>query len=275
VDVHESLAVNRTLWDERALAHAASPDYRFAAFAADPAFLSDVVRFDLPRLGDISGARGVHLQCHIGTDTVSLARLGARMTGLDFSDASLVEARRLAAAAKADVDFVESDLYGAVDVLPAHAFDLVYTGIGALCWLPDIERWAQVVATLLAPGGRLFLRDGHPMLLAVDEARTDALVIDYPYVQTAEPLVFDEQGTYVATDHEFVHTLSHSWNHGIGEIMTALLDEGLTITGFVEHNSVPWNALPGQMEQVGGGEWRLADRPERLAHTYTLEAVAR
>lgn len=275
MDARESFAVNRTVWDERAPAHAASPDYGFAAFAADPGFLSDVVHFDVPRLGDIAGLRGVHLQCHIGTDTVSLARLGARMTGLDFSAASLREAGRLAEAAQADVEFVESDVYGALDVLPAHAFDLVYTGIGALCWLPEIRRWAQIVATLLAPGGRLFLREGHPMLWALDEARTDALVVGYPYVETAEPVVFDEPGTYVATDHEFTHTVTHSWNHGLGEIITAVLDEGLSLTRFVEHDSVPWNALPGQMELLEGGEWRLADRPERLAHSYTMEAVAR
>ncbi len=274
MDVNASFAVNRANWDERAPAHAASADYRVAAFADDAAFLSEVVRFDVPRLGDVSGLRGVHLQCHIGTDTVSLARLGAHMTGLDFSPASLAEARRLAAAAHAAVDFVESDVYGAPDVLPAHGFDLVYTGVGALCWLPDVRRWARVVAGLLAPGGRLFLREGHPMLWSLDERRTDALVVDYPYFETRQPLVFDEPETYVETDAVFTHTVSHSWNHGLGEIMTALLDVGLTITRFVEHDSVPWNALPGRMEPLDGGEWRLRDRPERLPHSYTLEAVA-
>src|SRR4051794_11135865 len=147
-------AFNRANWDERAPAHAASADYRVDAFAADPAHLSDVVTFDRPLLGDIGGLRGVHLQCHIGTDTVSLARLGATMTGLDFSPASLAEARRLAAASGTPVDFVESDVYGAPDVLEAGAFDLVYTGVGAIGWLPDIRRWATVVATLLRPSTR-------------------------------------------------------------------------------------------------------------------------
>src|SRR5918911_388421 len=105
-------AVNRASWDERVPAHAASPDYAVDRFVEDPGFLSDVVRFDLPRLGDVAGARGVHLQCHIGTDTISLARLGAQMTGLDFSPASLAQARRIAQLAGADVEFVESDVYG-------------------------------------------------------------------------------------------------------------------------------------------------------------------
>jgi SAM-dependent methyltransferase len=268
-----SLAVNRAHWDERAPAHAASPDYAVDRFATDPDFLSDVVRFDLPRLGDVAGLRGVHLQCHIGTDTVSLARLGARMTGLDFSPAALDLARRLAEAAGSDTDFVESDLYGALDVLPAGGFDLVFTGLGALCWLPDVRRWAQVVAALLRPGGRLFLREGHPMLWALDDKHTGGLLVDYPYFEHTDPLVLDEPGSYVATDAQFTHTANHSWNHGLGEVVTAVLDAGLTLTRLVEHDSVPWPALPGQMVRRDDGEWQLTDRPERLAHSYTLQAV--
>ena len=139
-------ALNRASWDERAPAHAASPDYEVEKFAADPAFLSKVVQFDRPLLGDISGLRGVHLQCHIGTDTISLARLGASMTGVDFSAPAIAAASELAASTGADARFVESDVYGAADVLGAGGFDLVYTGIGALGWLPDIRRWAEIVA---------------------------------------------------------------------------------------------------------------------------------
>jgi SAM-dependent methyltransferase len=134
----------------------------------DPTRLSDVVRFDLPRLGDINGKRGIHLQCHIGTDTISLHRLGATMTGLDFSSESIAIGRRIAADARADVDFVESDVYSAPAVVGG-GFDFVYTGVGALCWLPDIRRWARTVADLLRPGGRLFLREYHPMTWAVDD----------------------------------------------------------------------------------------------------------
>jgi SAM-dependent methyltransferase len=264
--------LNRAVWDERADAHAASTDYGLARFA-DPGHLSHVVRFDQPRLGDVRGLRGVHLQCHLGTDTVSLARLGARMTGLDFSPPALVQARALATTAGVDVDFVESDLYGAVDVLPHQAFDLVYTGIGALCWLPDIRRWADVVATLLAPRGRLFIREGHPMLWALDDERSDALVVRYPYFEVPEPMVFDDDTTYVETDVRFQNTLTHEWNHGLGEVVTALLDNGLVLTGLVEHDSVPWEALPGQMEELPDGEYRLREQPERLPATYTLQAV--
>jgi SAM-dependent methyltransferase len=266
--------VNRRLWDERAGAHARSVDYAFERLVADPAYLSTVVRFDLPLLGDVRGLRGVHLQCHIGTDTISLARLGAQMCGLDFSGASLEQARRLAAATDADATFVQAEVYDAVKELGSEAFEFVYTGIGALCWLPDIERWAAVVAELLMPGGRLFMREGHPMLWALDYGRGDRLLaVEYPYFELSEPLVLESDGTYVETDAAFAHTTTHEWNHGLGEIVTALLRRGFRITGLVEHQSVPWDALPGQMEELPEREFRLADRPWRLAHSYTLQAI--
>ena len=268
--------VNRANWDDRVPAHVASADYAVRRFVSDPAFISDVVRFDLPRLGDVAGLRGVHLQCHIGTDTVSLARLGATMTGLDFSAPAVAAATKLASEAGVNATFVQADLYAAPQVLGRGGFDLVYTGIGALCWLPDVRRWADVVGALLRPGGRLFIRDGHPMLWSLDEERDDdLLVVRYPYFEQAEPLVFDLAGTYVETDAIFEHNVTHEWNHGLGEIITALLDAGLVITGFTEHDSVPYNGLPGKMEQVGDGEWRLADNPARLPHSYTMQAVKR
>jgi SAM-dependent methyltransferase len=266
--------LNRASWDERVPAHAASPDYKVEQFAQDPEFLSQVVRFDLPRLGDISGLRGVHLQCHIGTDTVSLARLGARMSGLDFSGAAIAQAQSFADSLGHEIDFHETDVYDAVAVLGESSFDLVFTGIGALCWLPSIERWAATVAGLLKPGGRLFIREGHPMLWALD-ASPDGITLNYPYFETEAPLVWDEGGTYVETEVKFSHNTTHEWNHGLGEIVTALMDVGFEMTGLVEHDSAPWEALPGKMRLDSEGEWRLTERPERLPATYTLQACLR
>jgi SAM-dependent methyltransferase len=268
--------VNRANWDERVAAHAASPDYAVSRFTDDPSFLSQVVTFDRPRLGDIEGLDGVHLQCHIGTDTVSLARLGARMTGLDFSAPALEQGRSLAAAIGVEVEFVESDLYGAPEALGRERFDLVYTGVGALCWLPDIRRWAEVVASVLRPGGRFFMREGHPVLWSLADPPPDGrLVVEYPYFEQKEPLVWEEGGTYVETDQVFTQVVTHEWNHGLGEIVTALFDAGLQVTGLEEHDSVPWNAFPGLMTDIGGGEFRLTDRPQRLPHSYTLQALRR
>ncbi|HET9719866.1 MAG TPA: class I SAM-dependent methyltransferase [Solirubrobacteraceae bacterium] len=269
----ESLKINLLNWNERVPAHVASPGYAVQRFLEDPEHLSRVVRFDRPRLGDISGLRGVHLQCHIGTDTLSLARLGADMTGLDFSGPALREARRLAERAGARIKYVEAEVYAAMDVLAPGAFDFVYTGIGALCWLPRVRPWARVIAELLRPGGWFFMREGHPVLWSLAERSDDLLVIEHPYFETEAPTVWDEPGTYVETDHVFQSTVTHEWNHGLGEILTALMDSGLQPTMLVEHQSVPWEALPGQMEQDEDSHWRLREGRSRLPLTYTVRAV--
>jgi SAM-dependent methyltransferase len=204
---------------------------------------------------------------------VSLARLGARMIGVDFSPAALERARRLAADAGAAVEFVEAELSDAPTALGGRRFDFVFTGIGALCWLPRIRDWARVVSEVLVPGGWLFMREIHPMLWSLAERDDDLLVVEYPYFELEPPIVWDDAGTYVETDATFEHTLTHEWNHGLGEIVTALLEHGLELTMLVEHDSVPSEALPGRMTRVGGREWQLTLRPWRLPHSYTLRAV--
>ena len=266
--------VNRANWESRVPLHVASAGYGVQRYIDDPTFLSDVVTFDRPRLGDITDKDVVHLQCHIGTDTLSLARLGARVTGLDFSPSALAAARQLAADCQQPVRYVESELYNAPAALGGNRFDIVYTGIGALCWLPDIKRWASVVSALLRPGGRLFIRDGHPMLWALGDERPDGLVtVEYPYFE-GPGITFVEKQTYVDHEGELAEPESIGFNHGIGEILTALLRAGMSISSFEEHDSVPWQALGGDMMEVGDlGEWRLRERPERLAATFTLQAV--
>ena len=285
------LDVNRTNWDSRAPVHAKG--YGIERFLEDPAHIGSVVAFDRPRLGDVTGLDVVHLQCHIGTDTLGLARLGARVTGVDLSPASLDEARSLAQRAGADIEYVRSDVYEAPLALDGRRFDVVYTGIGAICWLPSIHRWAQTVAELLRPGGRLFIRDGHPVLLSAlamsvgDEhadrrqqpwitapgALTPAL--ELPYFEQPEPLVWEDEHSYAGSA-TVAQPRSMEWNHGLGEIVTAVLDAGLELTSLTEHDSTPWDALPGLMvhdEEVG--EYRLRDRPERLPATFTLTARRR
>lgn len=269
------LDTNRANWDDRASAHAARSGlgYGVQRYVEDPALLSDVVRFDRDRLGDITGLRTAHLQCHIGTDTLSLARLGARVTGLDFSPVALAEARMLVAETGDGVDFVESDVYSALAVLQPASFDLVYTGIGALCWLPSIDRWAAVVAGLLAPGGRLFIREGHPILWSMDDRLDDDLHLRFPYFERVEPVEWDDDSTYVATDRPLTATKTYEWNHGLGEIVTALLEAGLNLTMLVEHDSVPWEALPGQMVERADGEFALDARAGVAPLSYTIQAV--
>ena len=287
----EYLEVNRTNWDSRAPVHAAG--YGIDKLLADPHRLSNVVRFDLPRLGDIEGLDVIHLQCHIGTDTLSLARLGARVTGVDLSGVSLDEARSLAKRAGADIEYVQSDVYAAPQALDGRRFDLVYTGIGAICWLPSIRRWARTVADLLRPGGRLFIRDGHPVLNSTLATTVGAEHVDreqqawitgpgeltpsleLPYVEQPDPLVWNDEYTYAGTD-KVAQPRSMEWNHGLGEIVTAVMDAGLELTSLTEHDSVPWDALPGLMVlDEEAGEYRLRDRPQRLPATFTLTARRR
>jgi SAM-dependent methyltransferase len=269
-------ALNLANWEARVPLHLGPGGYDLASFE-DPKYLSGVVRYDLPRLGDIAGLDAVHLQCHIGTDTVSLARLGPRsVIGLDFSPSAIAAATTLAVHAATEVRFVGSDVYDAATVLGAECCDLIYTGIGAICWLPDIHRWADVVATLLRPGGRMFMREGHPMLDTLSDTRPDdLLVVHYPYFETTGT-AFTETGTYGG---EGIVSAPHgvSFNHGLGEVFTALTTAGLTVTALDEHREVPWKALGELMVESAefDGEYVLAQNPERLPLTYTIQARKR
>jgi SAM-dependent methyltransferase len=266
---------NRNWWDQRAAAHAAGPHYNLAEFASDAAYLSPDVRLDRPLLGDLDGVNGVHLQCHIGTDTVSLARLGATMTGIDYSSAAIEQARALAERTRTPVRFVRSDVYAALDVVRPHSFDLVYSSLGSLAYLPSIARWAEVVAGLLRPGGRLHVRETHPVVWALGQGRDsdgDQLVLHGAYFEAGMPVHFDRPDTYASSDRDFATADSFEWNHGLGEIVTGLLAAGLRLTHLVEYDTAPVRSFPG-MERVGEHEFRLVDRPERLPLTYTLQAV--
>jgi SAM-dependent methyltransferase len=267
-------SINVANWESRVPVHTGPGGYDLAAFE-DPGHLSSEVRYDLPRLGRLDDLDVVHLQCHIGTDTVSLARLGARtVAGVDFSPTALQAARALAIRANAAVEFVEADVYDAMTALSGKDFDLVYTGIGAICWLPSIARWAQVVAGLLRPGGRLFMREGHPVLWSLSDPRPDGLlVIEYPYFES-EGTVFTEERTY-AGDGPVTSPDSVGFNHGLAEIFSALSDAGLELTAFAEHREVPWNPLGDAMVPSPDhpGEYALATGGDRMPLTYTLQAA--
>lgn len=272
----ELLAANRANWDDRAPIHAASQDYRLDRFG-DPAVLSGVVEAELETLGDVRGLRVVHLQCHIGTDTLSLARLGAKVTGVDQSAASLAEARRLFGAVGAEGRFVEATVYDAPEAI-GETFDLVYTGTGALNWLPSIDRWAEVVDRLLVPGGRLHVREAHPILWALDNVDVDAaeanerLTLRFPYFETIEPVAFDEDTTYTDGDGRLVNTRTYEWNHGTGEILTAVLDRGLVIEVYREHREIEWAGLP-HLVDAGGGRFAFPPHQRDLVPCmYTLVA---
>ncbi|MEZ5375653.1 MAG: class I SAM-dependent methyltransferase [Acidimicrobiales bacterium] len=235
---------NLANWSDRARVHAASQDYGVDRFATDPEHLSDVVRFDATRIGDLAGLDVAHLQCHIGTDTVSLARLGARVIGLDFSEVAIESARALAAAAGVEAEFVVANVYDASTAI-GRTVDLVYTSVGVINWVADLDRWAAAIAGLLDPGGRFYLRDMHPSLWTFEEI--DGVIA--PHYRTlrasGEPFTFDQALTYTDGDHsQILNTRHHEWFHSFADIINALVGAGLSVTRLEEHAGLDWPIGP-------------------------------
>ena len=254
---------NRAMWDERVPIHVGGRFYDVDGFKAGGETLRE---FELAELGDVSGKDLLHLQCHFGKDTLSWARRGARVTGLDFSAPAIEAARRIAAEAGLEADFVAANVYDAVEALGGRSFDVAYTGLGALNWLPDLARWAEVVAALVRPGGVLYLSEFHPLsdILADDE-----LVVAYPYFHR-EPLSWDEPGTYADLEATTSHNRSFEWIHPLSEAVTVLLDAGFTLELLHEHDYTLFPRWPF-LEQEGPIYRLPADRPA-LPLMYSLRA---
>ncbi len=264
----EQRAANRANWDDRVAGHI--DGYRVDRYIDDPSHMSDIVMFDRERLGDLTGTTALHLQCHIGTDTITLARLGAAVTGIDFAPKAIAAARDIFAKTDTPGRFIVSELYDAPEALDEQ-FDLVYTGVGALNWLADIDGWAGVVDHFVKPGGRLLITEAHPVAWALDQDREDRLlVLDFPYFE-GRMQTWDEDFSYLG-DAKLTATVTHEWNHGLGEIFTALLTRGFIIKTFVEHTVLPWK-MHSWMEESEDGWFRFpADVRDRVPLMYTLVA---
>ncbi|MFB6893989.1 class I SAM-dependent methyltransferase [Kitasatospora sp. NPDC056327] len=265
------LATNRANWDGRVPVHVASEFYDVAGFVEG----GDPMRaFEVDEVGDVTGRTLLHLQCHFGLDTLSWARRGATVTGLDFSGPAVEAATELAGRIGADTArFVVSDVYGAVEALGGRTFDVVYTGMGALCWLPDIARWARTAAALVSPGGFLYLAEFHPF---ADILGDDGRTVEYDYFDR-DATVWDDPSTY--TDGEVpptAPTVTVEWQHGIGEVVSALVAAGLRIEFLHEHDFTLFARFPVLEHDRGyrypAGRPRVplmysirASRPERSA----------
>ena len=234
-----SFAANQSLWDAWTAVHATGDFYDLAAFREGGIRVRE---HEIAAIGDVTGRSLLHLQCHFGIDTLSWARLGARVTGADFSPAAVRLARELAAdLGFPEARFVESNLYD----LPANldgTFEVVYTSRGVLGWLPDIRGWASVVAHFLAPCGTFYITEIHPVAQAfeTDGVAPGELRLAYPYWEHAEPLVFDVQGSYADVSADVGEQKEHGWDHGLGEIVSALIDAGLRIESLEEHPYLEW-----------------------------------
>jgi SAM-dependent methyltransferase len=265
-------AANRANWDERVAIHLGTECYELDSLRAGHGRLNPVEEAEL---GPVAGLRVLHLQCHFGRDSLILAQRDARVVGLDFSGPAIAVARDLAAelGLAGRTRFVESDLYDAPTEIPEPgSFDLVFVTWGAINWLPDIQRWAEIVARFLKPGGALYLAEGHPAALVLDDAAPghgDMPGWYAPYF-LGEPLVFDNPCDYADDTARLRNARTYEWIHPLGEIVTALLAAGLTLRWLHEHDAVPWRMFKAMVKDASG-MYRWPDRPW-LPLAYSLRA---
>jgi SAM-dependent methyltransferase len=267
--VDDWLTTNQRLWDERVPLHVGSTFYDVEGFKSGRPTL---LPHEVDELGPLDGLRLVHLQCHFGLDSLDIARLHptVNVTGLDFSAPAINAAAKLAAELRMGdrARFVLGDVYRAPTVLGDQRFDVVYTGKGALLWLPDLDRWASVVRELLAPGGFLYLTEFHPVADVLD-AEQPFPVRDY---FATEPTIYDEPGSYVDTTAPTVHNVSYEWQHPISRLMTALIGAGLRLELFHEWdftNDPRWKFL---VKRPDGRGWRWPPGLGTLPLMYSLKA---
>jgi SAM-dependent methyltransferase len=258
------LSLNRRNWDERVAVHVASGFYAVERFVAGEDHLHG---FETEELGDVAGKRVVHLQCHFGMDTLSLARRGASVTGLDFSAPAIAEARALAGRLGVKARFVEANVYDAVEAL-GERYEIVYTGKGALNWIPDLGAWARTAAALLEPGGVLYLVEYHPLPLMLAE---DSLEFEWPYFNTGAE-VWDEPGDYADPDAVLENARTVEWPHPISEVICSVIDAGLRVQFFHEFAESSF-ARFSFMEEVGPRRYVMPAGMPVLPLMYSLRAV--
>ncbi|MEV4127379.1 class I SAM-dependent methyltransferase [Nocardia sp. NPDC049707] len=271
----EAVANNQANWDDRADVHARSEMYDVEGFLADRTEISTVVLNDLsvlaPHLPEtgVQGLSLLHLQCHIGTDTISWARLGAAdVHGLDFSPNSLAHATRIAKADGRDVTWMEGDARYASTLIDRH-FDIVVTSAGTIVWLPDLTSWARSIHDLLEPGGVFMIRDDHPILGAMEFAPWE---ITDDYLGGGGARTYEDSGTYTdnAAGAEIEHVTNHEWRHDLGEIIGSLLNAGLRIEAFTELPYMDWPAFSDLIPCAQG--WTLAEKSHRIPLNFAVVA---
>jgi len=268
-------SANRANWDERVAVHLGERGYDLSALRAGRGILNPIEEAEL---GPVNGLRILHLQCHFGADSLTLAQRGAaEVVGLDFSPAAIAAARRLATELGfADrVRFVEADVYDAPRAIPEpRSFDLVYVTWGTIAWLPDVAAWARIVAQFLRPGGVFYFADGHPAAFVFDDAERQPNEMPgffAPYF-ASEPLVTDDPRDYADPAARLIHARQYNWIHPLGTVVTALIASGLTLSWLHEHDSVPWCMFDILVEDAAG-QYHWPDRPW-LPLSFSLKALA-
>ncbi len=259
---------NLAYWNDAVAIHLASPFYQAAAVRRGENILDPVARAGV---GDVAGLKVLHLQCHFGLDTLSLARMGAKVTGLDYAPAAIEAARALALETGLDADFVLADVLAPPPGLTG--FDLVFASWGAICWHRDLDSWMRVAAGTLAPGGRLHLVDGHPAMLMLDDRvePSEPLQVAFAY-DSADPVITEGFADYAEADARAGTGRTGTWNHGLGRILNAAIAAGFVIRRLDEGDRVPWKALP-QLVPNGERYWTLPPGAPFTPLSFTLDAA--
>lgn len=253
---------NRASWNARTPVHVASEFYDMKSFMAGQCSLKDI---EVDLLGDITGKSLLHLQCHFGQDSLSLARRGAHVTGVDLADQAIAQATELNAQLGTDATFICCNVYD----LPSHLdeqFDIVFTSYGTIGWLPDLDRWAAVVARYLKPGGRFIMAEFHPVMWMLDE-EFSAITYSYFNAGAIEEVV---QGTYADTSAP-IQTETVSWIHPLGDVLGSLLRSGLQLASFNEFAHSPYACFK-HSEEFEPGKFRVRHLGSKIPLVYALEA---
>lgn len=264
--VYKYLKQNKAHWDEVVPVHERSKGYDVAGFAAGKCSLKPL---ELKEVGDVKGKSLLHLQCHFGMDTLSWARLGAKVTGADFSGEAIKLAKKLSKETGIAATFIESNLYELPQRLHKK-FDIVFTSYGVLCWLPDLNIWARVISHFLKRGGFFYIAESHPFSTVFDNtAGATKLNVTVPYFHQKEPIAWEPEGDYA--DPAFTSTTgTWEWMHPIGDIVNALITAGLRVEFLHEFPYVCYKAMPF-MKQDKDGNWRLDGDP--LPLTFSIKAI--
>lgn len=261
----DSIQVNTQWWNERARLHAISDFYHLQSVIDGEIRLNE---YEIEELGDVAGKDLVHLQCHLGTETIGWARLGAKVIGLDFSEEVVSYARTLAHESAVDVEYVQSNVYEAPKVLGENRFDIVYVNIGSLHWLPDINLWGETVERLLRPEGRLYVNEIHPIASVLAD---DSPTFIRNYFDT-EQVVWDEDGSYADTNEPTRHNQHVIWDRPLSSVLNAVIRAGLIITNFQERAGQEYQQFPYQ-QQAQDGKWYSPDQFGIYPSTFSLTAT--
>jgi SAM-dependent methyltransferase len=257
---------NLKRWNELVGIHAKSREYDLEGFKAGRSSLHYI---ELEALGDVSGRSLLHLQCHFGLDTLSWARLGARVTGVDFSEKAIELARALSRELGIPAEFVCSNVYDLPRVLGG-TYDIVFTSYGVLCWLDDLRRWGEIVASYLKEGGTFFIADFHPFSWVFDDEEKEELKIRYGYF-ASEPERFEGEGTYADLEAVVENVVTYEWQHTFSDILNALAEAGLRMEEVKEYPYSVYKQLP-MMEEYGDGYYRFASDDHDIPLMYSIKA---